>query len=44
MTTLTGKRVKNPQKSAIIDRILLEDHDASFEDFTMLLKANKLES
>ena len=38
MTPLTGKRVKNPTKSAIFDQILLKDHDASFEDFTILLK------
>ena len=38
MTPLTGKRVKNPKKSAIFDHILLNGHDASFEDFTILLK------
>ena len=37
MTPLTGKRIKNPKKSAIFDHIL---HDASFEDFTILLKEN----
>ena len=40
MTSLTGKRVKNPKKSAIFDHILLKGHDASFEDFTILLKEN----
>ena len=40
MTPLTGKRVKNPKKSAIFDQILVKDHDASFEDFTILLKEN----
>ena len=40
MTPLTGKRVKNPKKSAIFDHILLKGHDASFEDFTILLKEN----
>ena len=46
MTPLTGKRKKNPKKSAIIDHILLKGHDASFknflqfsnEHFTILLK------
>ena len=38
ITPLTGKRVKNPKKSAIFDHILMKDHDASFEDFTILLK------
>ena len=40
MTPLTGKRVRNPKKSAIIDHILLNGHDASFEDFPILLKEN----
>ena len=40
MTLLTGKRVKNAKKSAIFDHILLKGHDASFEDFTILLKEN----
>ena len=40
MTPLTGKRVRNPKKSAIFDHILLNGHDASFEDFTILLKEN----
>ena len=40
MTPLTGKRVKNSKKSAIFDHILLNDHDASFEDFTIFLKEN----
>ena len=40
MTPLTGKRVKNPKKSAILDHTLLKDHDASFEDFAILLKEN----
>ena len=36
---LTGKRnPKNPKKSAIIDHILLKEQNASFEDFTILLK------
>ena len=38
VTSLTGKRVKNSKNSAIIDQILLKGHDASFEDFTILLK------
>ena len=40
MTPLTGKRVKNPKKSAIFDHILLKGHDASFENFAILLKEN----
>ena len=40
MTPLNGKWVKNPKKSAIIDLILLKGHDASFEDFSILLKEN----
>ena len=40
VTPLTGKQVKNPKKSAIFDHILLKGHDASFEDFTILLKEN----
>ena len=41
MTPLTGKRVKNSKKSAIFDHTLLNAHDASFEDFPILLKENK---
>ena len=40
MTPLTGKRVKNPKKSANFDHILLKGHDASLEEFTILLKEN----
>ena len=40
MTPLTGKRVRNTKKSAIFDHILLNGHDVSFEDFTILLKEN----
>ena len=40
MTPLTGKRVRNPKKLAIFDHILLNGNDASFEDFTILLKEN----
>ena len=39
MTPLTGKRVRNP-KNSIFDHILLNGHDASFEDFAILLKEN----
>ena len=38
MTPLTGKRLKNPKKWAIFGQILLKGHDASFEDFAILLK------
>ena len=40
MTPLTGKRVRKPKKSAIFDHILLNGHDASFQDFMILLKEN----
>ena len=40
MTPLTGKRVRNPKRSAIFDHILLNGHDASFEDLMILLKEN----
>ena len=40
MTPLTGKWVKIPKKSVIFDHILLNRHDASFEDFKILLKEN----
>ena len=40
MISLTGKREKNPKMSAICDHILLNGHDASFEDLTTLLKEN----
>ena len=32
MAPLTGKRVKNPQKSVIFDHILLKGHDARLSD------------
>ena len=41
MTPLTGKRAKKPKKSAISDHILLNGHDVSFGDFTILLTENK---
>ena len=40
MTPLTGKRVKKPKNSAISDHILLNGHNVSFEDFTILLTEN----
>ena len=40
MTPLTGKRIKNPKKSAITDYILLKGHDASYEYFSIPLKEN----
>ena len=40
MTPLIAKQVKNPKMSAIFPHILLKDHKASFEDFTILLKEN----
>ena len=40
MTCYTRKWLKNSKKSAIFDHILLEGHDVSFENFTILLKEN----
>ena len=40
ITPLTQKRVKNPKKSAIIDHILLEDHNATYNDFSILIPEN----
>ena len=40
MIPFTGKRVKNSKKSAIFYQTVLNDHDASFEDFMILLKEN----
>ena len=40
ITPLTQKRVKNPQKSAIMDHILLEDHNATYDDFLILISEN----
>ena len=34
------KRVKNPKKSAIIDHILLEGHNATYDDFSILTTEN----
>ena len=36
ITPLTQKRVKNPKKSAIIDHILLEGYNATYDDFSIL--------
>ena len=38
ITPLTGKFVKTPQKSAIFDHMLLDDHKASLDSFLILLK------
>ena len=40
LTPLIGKRVRNPKESVIYDYILLNGHDASFEDFTIFLTEN----
>ena len=37
---LTQKRVKNPRKSAIIGHILLEGHNATYDDFSILIPEN----
>ena len=37
-THLTGKKVENPKKSVVIDYILPKSYEASFEQFTILLK------
>ena len=36
ITPLTQKWTKNPKKSAIIDYILLEGHNATYDDFSIL--------
>ena len=38
ITPLTGKFVKTPKKSAILDHRLLDSHKASFDNFSILLK------
>ena len=38
ITPLTGKFVKTPKKSAILDHMLLDGHKASFNNFSILLK------
>ena len=40
ITPLTQKRVKNPKKSAIMDHILLEGHNATYDDFSILIPEN----
>ena len=40
ITPLTQKRVKNPQKSVIMDHILLEGHNATYNDFSILILEN----
>ena len=40
ITPLTQKRVKNPKKSAIMDHILLEGHNATYNDFSILVSEN----
>ena len=40
ITPLTQKRVKNPKKSAIMDHILLERHNAKYDDFSILIPEN----
>ena len=37
ITPLTEKRVKNPKKSAIKAHILLEGHNATYDDFSILI-------
>ena len=44
ITPLTQKLVKNPKKSAIMDHILLEDHDAAYHDFSIQFKLHLKES
>ena len=37
ITPLTQKRIKNPKKSAIMDHISLECHNAAYNDFPILI-------
>ena len=40
ITLLTQKQVKSPKKSVIKDHILLEDHNATLNDFSILIPEN----
>ena len=40
ITLLTQKQVKSPKKSAIKDHILLEGHNATLNDFLILIPEN----
>ena len=40
ITPLTQKRIKNPKRYAIIDHILLEDHNATYHNFSILVPEN----
>ena len=40
ITPLTQKRVKNPKKSDIMDHILLEGHNATYDDFSISISEN----
>ena len=37
ITPLTQTRVKNPKKCSIMDDILLEGHNATYDDFSILI-------
>ena len=38
ITPLTGKNVKSPNERAVFDRIIHKGHNASFDDFEILVK------
>ena len=38
ITPLTGKKVKSPKESAVLDHIVHVGHNASFDDFETLVK------
>ena len=38
ITPLTGKFIKTPKKSAILDHMLVDGRKASFDNFSILLK------
>ena len=40
MVKLRQKRVKNPETPAIMDHILLEGHNATYDDFSILISEN----
>ena len=40
ITLVTQKQVKSPKKSAIKDHILLEGHNATLNDFSILIPEN----
>ena len=40
ITSLTGEQVKNPKKSVIVDHILLEGHNTTYDEVSVLIPKN----